>query len=375
MPLTIFIAILRVMLLTLLICAECAATSRKFVSHPFYLFGMERHFSAALGAADFDSDGDNDIVVANGRHWPQENLIYFNNSKGRLLESVSLGNRNTPSYVVLPHDINGDGKLDVFVINDKLPVDVFIQGDNGFVSSPKITVGQKGMNARGATLSDLNSDGNADLIVALRNQPDVVFYQSKQGQFGEATQLTEDSTNSTSVAASDIDQDGKTDLVFASRGGPSFALLGDGKGNFRWLSLGVDGDFRDVVATDINGDNLTDLVFAGLDQANPVLLGQGKGRFKQCTLLGPSNTPSASVAVADLNRDGSPDFVFGNVDKPSQVFLQTSFCEFSEITLESVVADVYDVQAVDMNKDNYPELLFAISGEANQILLNMPNRP
>ena len=48
--------------------------SRKFVGNERLVLGTEKNLSASLRIGDLDGDLDNDIVVANGRHWPAAKL-------------------------------------------------------------------------------------------------------------------------------------------------------------------------------------------------------------------------------------------------------------------------------------------------------------
>ena len=46
------------------------------------LLGGAKEKTASLSSGDIDNDGDIDIIVANGRHWPGQNKILFNNGIG-----------------------------------------------------------------------------------------------------------------------------------------------------------------------------------------------------------------------------------------------------------------------------------------------------
>ena len=41
-------------------------------------FGTEKRKSSSLSAGDLDGDGDLDVAISNGRHWPDRNEVYFN---------------------------------------------------------------------------------------------------------------------------------------------------------------------------------------------------------------------------------------------------------------------------------------------------------
>ena len=80
---------------------------------------------------DIDGDGDIDIVVANGRHWPEFNQIFFNDGTGFFRKSKLLGTEATTSYMVPLADIDNDGDLDIIVANDRIKNQVFKNDGKG----------------------------------------------------------------------------------------------------------------------------------------------------------------------------------------------------------------------------------------------------
>ena len=45
---------------------------------PFFSLGADIRRSASVSLGDVNGDGTPDAVIANGRHWPQINQIFFN---------------------------------------------------------------------------------------------------------------------------------------------------------------------------------------------------------------------------------------------------------------------------------------------------------
>ena len=74
---------------------ECTSQSNEinsnFLSSNRLVLGDLKLKTASLDLGDIDGDGDIDIVVANGRHWPAQNQVFFNNGKGIFTVSKNLG--------------------------------------------------------------------------------------------------------------------------------------------------------------------------------------------------------------------------------------------------------------------------------------------
>ena len=99
------------------------AEDRTFLSNSRLIQGTEANLSASLRIGDLDGDLDLDIVVANGRHWPQQNYIFLNQGGARFKLMRPLGEDRATSYATELADLDGDGDINIAVGNDTAPND------------------------------------------------------------------------------------------------------------------------------------------------------------------------------------------------------------------------------------------------------------
>ena len=74
--------------------------------------------SASVSLGDIDRDGDLDVILARGRHWPLDNLILRNDGKGNFT-TAKLPAEADRTYSAALADLDGDGSLDLVVSNDR----------------------------------------------------------------------------------------------------------------------------------------------------------------------------------------------------------------------------------------------------------------
>jgi len=135
-------------------------------------------FSAAVG--DVNGDGLPDIYVTSYNYygkvvpnsWYQatngtKNLLFINQGNGKFKEEAEKWGVDDPrwSYAAEFVDINGDGRLDLYVVNDFGEKALFINKGDHFVDEAK----ERGVldpgNGMGVAFGDFNNDGLLDLHV------------------------------------------------------------------------------------------------------------------------------------------------------------------------------------------------------------------
>ncbi len=280
-------------------------------------------YSVAVG--DFNGDGKLDLAVVNNLSSTVSILLgngdgTFNPATG---SPINVG--SVPESVAVG-DFNGDGKLDLAVVN-WVDEDVSIllgNGDGTFTpaSTPTVSVGT---DPNSVAVGDFNGDGKLDLAVSNYVDSTVsILLGNGDGTFTPASTPTVSvGFWPTSVAVGDFNGDGKLDLAVAnycgsdptcSSPGNVSILLGNGNGTFTPAasspSVGVYAS--SVAVGDFNGDGKLDLaVTSSNNNTVSILLGNGDGTFT------PAPTPSVgfwptSVAVGDFNGDGKLDLAVAN---------------------------------------------------------------
>ncbi|MCE9636464.1 MAG: CRTAC1 family protein, partial [Planctomycetes bacterium] len=218
-----------------------------------------RRYSFQAVMLDFDRDGAIDIYVACDA---QPNLLFRNDGKGRFTEvgiesgvAVSASGIEQASMGVAAGDVDDDGKLDLFVTNfshesnclyRNVGVPTTLFGDStaaaGLDAPSQMTLGW------GASFSDLDNDGDVDLVYANghlypgveKNVPETtyaqhigVFRNDGKGRFQEISADTGEALRPRvhrGVIAADFDDDGATDLFATVLNDRAVLLRNDGRG-------------------------------------------------------------------------------------------------------------------------------------------------
>jgi len=332
--------------------------------------------------ADYDNDGDLDLFVGfNGT----PNRLY-RNDKGvftDVAQQVGLADaRATRAAAWGDYDADGDPDLLLGFAPGEPSVLRLYRNDRGkfYDASDRMNFKSNTGAVRQTSWIDYDGDGDLDLFVGFRDQPNRLFWNTSTGftDIAERNGLN-DPRKTVGAVWFDYDEDGDLDLYTGNMDGDANGLFRNEQGRFTDVAaeVGVEwagrapsdtgnGTVRPCAA-DVDGDGKLDL-FAANYGKNGLFLNREGGRFEDASSTWGIAIDSRydSCAFADYDNDGKIDlYVNGTVTGGSSyrdyLFHNTGtrFEDATPANIEALQAD-HGVQWADFDFDGDVDL--AVTG-------------
>lgn len=342
------------------------AQQLEFVNHDgFYSIGTQSNRTASITMSDIDKDGDIDALVANGRHWPEQNYIFYNNGHGAFKSARPIGDMLEASYSITVNDFNNDGYKDIAVANDKIPNCIYWGSEDGryleFTHLPAIAP------SRRIHSYDIDQDGDIDILLSNRKAKNHLYLNDGTGKFDTMITYGTDRSQTLETAVYDINNDGHLDLITAKRRGSVLIHINDGKLGFQETRPvgSPNHQSRSVKLADFNNDGYIDIATAYLDTVNIIYYGDANISFEHHISWG-VDRQTAAIAVGDIDGDGILDIVEGNSEQPNYVLKGLGNGKYEEICLNPDLAeDTYGIELADINDDGLLDVIESNSDDWN----------
>ena len=349
--------------------------------------------SMDAGIADLDSDGDMDILIAN-EHRP--NILLINNGKGRFTNESAkrIPQINHDSEDIGFADFDLDGDLDIIIVSEDDKInELYLNNGDGTFSDGGNRIPVTGT-SNSVVVVDINKDGAPDIMIGNNGQNNMLINDGKgnfkdetKRRFGDFTDVTQDLT------LADVDNDGDEDVLIGNEGANRI-LINDGNGFFKDESSQrlpyrtTAEETREVDVADIDGDGDLDILYGNVQafvanavRQNRLLLNDGKGFFSDITdtHLPKDNNRCFGVAFLDIDNDGDADIMTGNTNgarfggiTPFSVYLNDGKGKFTDVTgtiiPEGIGGRGFDIDFIDLNGDGIKDLFLSNRGSQDFLL-------
>jgi len=330
---------------------------------------------SGLNFADFDNDGDLDVIVTGGA-----DSQYFSNTSEGLGFSSSIfgGGARTGQGALL--DADNDGDLDFWHADEKLFSN---NGTASFSDAGNLSFSEA-ISTSGVASADVDKDGYIDALMFSANGNWIGFHDGKVVPTLDGTDDPSYGLNDAGsvgpggfVAAGDVNNDGRLDFYYHYNGGKLFLSQSDGTfvQNASGIAVSTASD-KPVGATfgDYDNDGDLDLFVPQYDSGSMATLWRNdNGTFTDVAIAAGiiNSSGQRGAAFGDYDNDGDLDLYIGIDGSANVLYDNQGDGTFVESSVgASTSGNTQDVAFVDFDNDGDLDLAMTQENATNVLLEN-----
>ncbi len=280
-------------------------------------FGHQRLISTttdsavAISSADFDNDGDMDIVAACASD--NSILLYKQQGNANFGTPITISSNTIDPTAVFAADLSGDGNADILSASyeDQKIAWYKNDGNGGFGNQNVLTTSADG--AQVVLAADLDNDSDLDVLYASINDHTVAWFKNNgNDMFSNENFISNQDTYVNSVDVFDVEMDGDLDIITCSvLNGYILWYENDGAGNFSTAdTIAENGEFGMVSLYDLDADGDKDILVTDIFQ-NDIhwIENTDSGTFSGLKTIADDIPAPKHILAVDVNNDGDLDVV------------------------------------------------------------------
>lgn len=279
-----------------------------------------------LGAtawADYDNDGDLDLLITGREAGSQKNARIYRNDAGQFTD-IAAPLAGVSRAAAAWGDYDNDGRTDLLLMgkDDAGTAVSKLYHNDGSDAFSESGFALEGLHSGTAVWFDFDSDGRLDLLLTGADNTDLPVTKIYRNTASGFTVTDLAGFANSSAAVGDFDQDGDADIVLTGVTVDSLTsakiYLNDGAGNFTDANVQLDGlHSGSAHLADIDNDGDLDILFTGADTGGSasslIHRNDGPNVFTRLD-LGLAGATDGFGNFADLNNDGDLDILLTGTD-------------------------------------------------------------
>lgn len=344
-------------------------------------------YSSAVSCAvagDVDNDGDLDVVNASyeeGKIFLYKKITADNTYGNQLI----ISHIATGAKEVALADLDGDTDLDIISISglsdtgseDKVSWYKNLDGNGNFGPQINIPIGTYA-SPDGLLVYDVDADGDKDIVTSITQWPDdgdkvIWFSNNGLGSFSSQLFIGNGLNKVKSISKSDIDNDGDNDIIVASSNDNKISWYKNlnGQGSFGPQQIITTSALYvvDFSIADLDNDGKKDIIYMSNSDDDNILWQRntdGLGTFGTPQIIN-SNVHyngASAIYAADIDNDTDIDIVVGEYGKTTWLENLYGQAVFNPpVTIfELDYSDPSSSQLIDLDNDNDLDILMAYKG-------------